>query len=103
MALNLIYPSESLSIPRSLRLFAIIWLLFGFILSTFYASFIFVFMSELIPRPGITSIQELAIAVKNGQYIPATSGGGSLFKQIKVYNSDCIRSNFFNYKIISFQ
>jgi len=94
MELNLIYLLESISIPRSLRLFAITWLLFGFVLSTYYASFIFVFMSELIPRPGIESIEELAIAVKNGQYIPATSGGGSLFKQIKVKNSDCTELNF---------
>jgi hypothetical protein len=58
----------------------------GLILSTTYVAFIFLFMSELIPRPGITSIEELAIAVKKGQYIPATSAGGSLYKQIEVKN-----------------
>lgn len=44
-------------------------------------------MSELLPRPELTSIEELAIAVRNGEYVPAVSAEGSLFKFIKVGES----------------
>ncbi len=41
-------------------------------------------MSELIPEPEITNIEDLAMAIKNGQYIPATNAGGNYFNLIKV-------------------
>ena len=55
-------------------------------------------MSELIPKPEISSITELAIAIKDGRYKPAASGEGALFKLIKV-----CKSMFSQYKFLSIE
>lgn len=72
------------SVADSLRYFASLWMICGFIISNNYVSFLFLFMSELIPRPDVSSIEELAIGVKDGNYVPAASPDGTIFKFIKV-------------------
>lgn len=41
-------------------------------------------MTELIARPEISSIEELALAVNDHHYIPSASPDGTIFKFIKV-------------------
>ena len=80
---NLLFSSATESIPHSLRFFTILWLIYSMVLSYFYSSSLAFFMTELLLRPRLNSIEELAIAVRDGEYVPAVSAEGSLYKFVK--------------------
>lgn len=58
-----------------------------------YMAFLVIYMSELMPTLGFSNIEELALAVQNGGYIPATSAEGSLHKFIKVSDNQFLIQN----------
>jgi len=66
------------------KLFAIYWLFSGIVFTAVYSGKLFLGMTELEPQNQLNSLNELAYAIKRGEYIPLVKNGSIYYQLFRV-------------------